>query len=246
MCTVVFYPTKDKLFFASIRDESPIRVKANAPEYFTNNTIHYLSPFDPVGGGTWVGVNENKSVIILLNGGFTKHVRKETYKISRGLIVKELLSEEMPVLKWSIMDLKDVEPFTLIVWSDQNLFQLVWDGINKHRILVSSNKPHIWSSSTLYSDEVKEIRKTLFNEWIKNIDEVTEEELWKFFNSFKDPQQGFIMNREEKVKSLSVTFIESTKEKAELNYHELSTNKVFKTTMNGFKNDDNLSCPVRF
>ncbi len=246
MCTVVFYPTMDKLFFASIRDESPSRGKASVPAYFTNNSLHYLAPFDPTGGGTWVGINEKQSIIILLNGGFKKHVRKEKYRISRGLIVKELLSEEMPVVKWSLMDLEEVEPFTLIVWSDKKLFQLVWDGESKHRILVSSNNPHIWSSSTLYSNEVKEIRKNLFNEWIKNIDEFSESELLNFFSSFKNLQQGFIMNRDEKVKSLSITFLELSTEKAEITYHELATQKITKTTMNGFKNDDNLSCPVYF
>ena len=134
MCTVVFIPGKDNYFFASLRDENPARLRAIAPSFIAAPNGNYIAPTDPSGGGTWLGANEFGNVIILLNGGFKNHNRKTAYSKSRGIIVKELLADSMPVIEWNLMNLENVEPFTLIVWADDKLFQLVWDGEEKHRI----------------------------------------------------------------------------------------------------------------
>ena len=137
MCTVVFIPKNEKFFLASLRDESPLRSRALAPVMNTSNEVHFLSPKDSKEGGTWVGVNIRGTAIILLNGGHEKHQRNESYRISRGLIVAELLSSEMPVVDWSLLNLNDIEPFTLVVFDNNNLFELVWDG--EHRMKTQIN-----------------------------------------------------------------------------------------------------------
>ena len=104
MCTVVFMPGSNKYYFASLRDEDPKRAKATTPILQADNNVMYLSPVDPVGGGTWIGVNEKGHVIILLNGGFEKHTDSGPYLKSRGIIVKELLTSAMPVVDWMLMD----------------------------------------------------------------------------------------------------------------------------------------------
>lgn len=246
MCTVVFYPANDKFYFASIRDESPLREKALAPAFYANNALNYISPIDPSGGGTWVGINELQSIVILLNGGKKMHVPFAKSKISRGIIVKDLLTNEMPLLKWTLLELKDIEPFTLIVWTDNNLFHLVWDGEKKYRSQVSKTEPHIWSSSTLYTKEEKAKREKLFYEWNSNIQEFSEDGLINFFKSYNDPEQGFIMERINSVKSLSITFIESSAIKTEIHYYDLSDMQVYKSTMITMSRNKDLDCPVKF
>ena len=222
MCTVLFIPSFDKYFFASLRDESPTREKAVTPQIHMHQNTRFLSPKDSMAGGTWIGVNEFGNVIILLNGGFENHVKQKDYVKSRGLIVSELLVSNLPIIEWSLMDLEHIEPFTLIVWSDSNLFQLVWDGKNKQRRILDKTLPYIWSSSTLYTTEAKEKRKAIFNNWITKNPPIFKEAIFDFFTSFPDKENGFIMNRHEKVRTLSYSFIELAEfSSAEMHYNDL-------------------------
>ncbi|MBC7867615.1 MAG: NRDE family protein, partial [Gloeobacteraceae cyanobacterium ES-bin-316] len=147
MCTVVFIPGREKIYLGSLRDESPKRPRALVPEVYTAGSTSYVAPKDPMASGTWVGASDTGNAIVLLNGGFENHQRKSYYRKSRGLIVSELLASELPVVEWSLIDMQDIEPFTLIVWSDKNLFELVLDRKERHRTRLDVTQPHIWSSS---------------------------------------------------------------------------------------------------
>lgn len=208
MCTVVYIPGDNNCFFASLRDESPQRPHATVPDIYVVGNSSFLSPLDPMAGGTWIGVNEVGNVILLLNGGFENHQKKKSYRKSRGLIVSELLISEIPVVDWNLMDLEDIEPFTLITRADGNLFQLVWDGTDKHRIRLESNLPHIWSSATLYNAGVRTYREELFQNWVAMNPPVSKLSVLNFFKSYTDIENGFIMNRNDEIKTLSYSFIE--------------------------------------
>ncbi len=209
MCTVVYIPNNSGTgYFASLRDESPIRPKASMPQINDDDEIKFISPIDAFAGGTWIGVNDFNNVIILLNGSFENHTRKSFYRKSRGLIVRELLSCELPVVDWNLMNLTDIEPFTLIVFSDDNLFQLLWDGTNKTRILLDATIPHIFSSSTLYSNNAKAKRKDMFDNWIAMNPPISKLSLLNFFKSFDDKKNGFIIDRSATMKTISYSFIE--------------------------------------
>lgn len=209
MCTVVYIPNNNGTsYFASLRDESPLRPKASVPQVNDENGIKFLSPVDAYAGGSWIGVNDFNNVIILLNGGFENHTRKRFYRKSRGIIVKELLSSELPVVDWNLMNLTDIEPFTLIVFSDDNLFQLVWDGADKTRILLDASIPHIFSSSTLYSKEAKAKRKDMFDNWIAMNPPISKLGLLNFFKAFNDKENGFVIDRSATMKTISYSFIE--------------------------------------
>ncbi len=224
MCTVVFIPGNKKCFFGSLRDESPSRPKAMMPEIYINGETAFLAPTDPVAGGTWIGVTDVGNVIVLLNGGFENHEKKQHYKKSRGLIVAELLATEIPVIEWNLCDMQDVEPFTLIVWSDNNLIQLVWDGVERHRMLLDTKLPYLWSSTTLYNLHIRAKREELFQNWIVMDPPVSKLSLFNFFKSYKDAENGFIMNRNEITKTLSFSFIElNHNNDAVMSYYDFST-----------------------
>lgn len=213
MCTVVFIPYQKSVFLGSIRDENPNRTIALSPKvYKNNNTAESLYPKDPLGGGTWVGVNKYSNIIILLNGGFVNHKRQASYAKSRGLIVKELLQSILPVVDWVLLDLTNVEPFTLIVWTDNNLFQLVWDGAEKKKILLDKTIAHIWSSATLYDIEAKLHRENLFQQWINTKPIINKETVLNFFKTYQEKSNGFIMHRNEFLQTLSFSFISMEKE----------------------------------
>ena len=56
-------------------------------------------------------------------GAFKKHVRNSYYKMSRGLVVKNILTVEDAVIYIKEFDFNDVEPFTIILidWNDMFL-----------------------------------------------------------------------------------------------------------------------------
>lgn len=169
MCTVTIFFNKDNDFvLTSSRDEAPNRVSL-APKHQNYKGTILLYPEDKLSGGTWIGVSDNKRLICLLNGGFEIHERKEDYRQSRGVVVKDLLA-----LK-SIQDFKaynffDIEPFTLVItdWNSKLAFyELVWDGKRAHFNQLELNS-HIWSSSTLYSKEKRLKRKKWFAKFEQN------------------------------------------------------------------------------
>lgn len=211
MCTVVFIPTKNGIFFGSLRDESPKRPTAVAPKEYTHKKTLFVSPKDPLAGGTWIGLNNEENIIILLNGGFKNHEKRNNYFKSRGIIVTELLVEENPVVAWELMDLQDVEPFTLVMWCNKNLFQLVWDGELRHKILLNETCSYIWSSSTLYDEDAKIKRENMFHQWLSTKPVITTQSLLKFFGSYVDTDNGFLINRNEITKTLSYTSVEISK-----------------------------------
>jgi uncharacterized protein with NRDE domain len=230
MCTVVFLPNNGHYCFASLRDESPLRQAAIVPAIYTNHGVDYVAPLDAKAGGTWVGVNEAGNVIILLNGGFENHVRQANYRQSRGLIVKELLAVVEPVSDWLNMNLSDIEPFTLIVFSDNHLYQLVWDGELKHNIGLDAKQPYIWSSATLYSKVAKATRSQLFKEWLATKHEISEQTILSFFESVGDTNNGFLINRSATMQTLSYTFI-ALAESAKIQYHDFLNSTKSTTTI---------------
>lgn len=243
MCTVVFIPKGDKYFFASLRDESPLRPKAIVPDIYKEEDSYILSPIDSMAGGTWLGVTASGSVIILLNGGFEKHDRKINYRKSRGLIVSELLASNLPVADWNMMEMQSVEPYTLVVWEKGSLFQLVWDGENKYDQILESTQPYIWSSATLYDSQARAYRNDLFMQWIGMNTPVSSLSLFNFFRSFTDSENGFVMNRKEQTKTLSYTFIELQADAfAEMRYYDLLDNTYHDKKIS-FNNVDNQLHP---
>jgi hypothetical protein len=227
MCTVVFMPEKDRLCFASLRDESPLRAKVSLAKIDTENPIEYIAPIDGLAGGTWLGANNLSTVIVLLNGGFNIHHRMASYKMSRGLIVKKLLSLTKPLGEWSEMNLENIEPFTLIMWSSGKLIQLVWDGLDKHSIEIDHSMPHIWSSSTLYDTEARSHRKALFDQWMSTHPNIDQQSVLDFFYTYANGENTFIMDRDNKVKTISYTFIDlSVGKHVTLHYNDLQNSTM--------------------
>lgn len=232
MCTVVYIPMNDTCYFASLRDESPARASAKMPQLMIGHDVDYIAPIDPLSNGTWLGINARENVIILLNGAFTAHQKKSNYRKSRGVIVNELVQSAMPIIEWRLMNLEGIEPFTLVVWSNPILFELVWDGVTKHKNMIDHNIPHIWSSSTLYNSQANQKRKDWFQNWIKHQEKMDSRSLFKFFTTQDDLENGFIINRNESIKTLSYSFIEVTKRQmASLEYCDLQSDEHQRITI---------------
>jgi len=229
MCTVSFIPTSENNFIlTSNRDESPLR-NTLIPAVYIENGVKLLFPKDEIAGGTWIGASERKRLICLLNGGFKSHVRKENYRLSRGVIVTDLLKAENVYETIKNFDFLDIEPFTiiLVVWeSSLELHELVWDGKQSH-FTKKPLKPIIWSSSLLYSEEIKRKRQVWFTEFLDKQDLYTTEKLLNFHKTTGEGNKKYdlIIDRGF-VKTKSITQFSTNRGLGSMRHEDLKTNII--------------------
>ncbi|QKJ64929.1 NRDE family protein [Flavobacterium sp. M31R6] len=207
MCTVSFVCSNDKVIITSNRDEKIIRPSAIPPKNYTLNGKNIIYPKDSKAGGTWFVVDENGTVLVLLNGANEKHQVQLPYRKSRGQIVLEMISSVSPKVFWNEIDLENIEPFTLVLFQDKQLFQLRWNGIEKSTIVLETDKNYVWSSSTLYSKDIREQRSNWFYSFLVANPEITEEKMLHFhrYTETDNTEHGLVINRNNELKTLSIT-----------------------------------------
>ena len=236
MCTVTIIPKgKNDFILTSNRDEAPSRVSI-PPNLYNINSVETLFPKDEVSGGTWIGISEKKRIVCVLNGGFDFHKRQSNYRMSRGVVAKDFMIADDIIEIIEDYNLKDIEPFTMVIadWNDSlNFYELVWNGCKKH-IIQLPLEPKIWSSSTLYTSDMKEERKQWFedfkSEYILDTDSVLN---FHKTAGYGNNVYGVIMDRGF-VKTTSITQVEKNKDALEMHYENLLTQQkafnVFKTS----------------
>jgi len=224
MCTVTYLPLGNNDFIlTSNRDEQPTR-KTISPKEYVEDDVVLKYPKDELAGGTWIGLSSKKRLVCLLNGGFESYEREASYKMSRGIIVKAMLKSNDFESYIHDFDFIGIEPFTIVLvdWNvDLKSYELVWDGKQKH-FTALKQEPRIWSSSTLYTKEEKELRNGWFANWLENRQEVNQEEILKFHNN---SELGTLENSPKMkrwyVETVSVTSVKKELESVEMNYHSL-------------------------
>ncbi|NDV44659.1 NRDE family protein [Flagellimonas sediminis] len=205
MCTVSFISRGDCYYITSNRDEHISRPISHEPKKETIGSMKLLFPKDPKAGGTWFAVNELGSVGVLLNGAFVRHVPKNNYARSRGLILLDVLASKNPLGLLEQMELYQIEPFTLILFTSK-LLEFRWDGTQKYFRPLDKAQNHIWSSATLYQDEVMAHRANLFGRFVNGNDQINARDVMIFHsNNHDDFENGFIINRKTGLKTFSVT-----------------------------------------
>lgn len=223
MCTVTFIPAKDKIFITSNRDEKAWRGRAIVPQFYQHNNYRLVYPKDADKGGTWIAINENGNVAVLLNGAFVKHEPDPRFTKSRGIIFSEIIESENPVDTFNTINLDATEPFTLVMYADDSLYELRWDGYKKFQTEKDKSQPHIWSSATLYAKDIVDRRSSWFNEWLKNNAAPSAKDILHFhlFGGDGDTHNDIRMNRDGKVFTVSVTNIEITASAAIMRYMDM-------------------------
>jgi len=221
MCTVTFLPLSDTDFvLTSSRDVGYHREKALVPATYEEHDVSLHYPKDGKAGGTWIGTSRGNRLICLLNGGFKDHIQEQPYARSRGLVVKELLIAASFGKAIAEIELSHIEPFTLVVveWDrEPRLSQFVWDGHEKH-LEELKWQPSIWSSSTLYTEEMKSMRKAWFETWFR-VREMTPQEALDFHQFAGIGKEDVdVFMRREKVGTVSITQVFKTENWSVMDY----------------------------
>ncbi|WP_143885183.1 NRDE family protein [Chryseobacterium binzhouense] len=226
MCTVTYFPLKDKIVLTSNRDEKPNR---SAQEIHNEKGIFY--PKDATKNGTWFAVTKSGNAIVLLNGAFENHQRKTEYRKSRGLIVLDLISTKNVFKSLELIDLQNIEPFTLVIFQETQLAEFRWDGTEKYFKILDSNLPYIWSSATLYDNEAQEKRNAIFKKFLEN-ETINEGKIWDFHQQKTDDlENGITIKRQNTIQTISTTQVIIADEITLKHYDRLNlsskTEKIF-------------------
>ena len=232
MCTVSFIPIHKGVLFTSNRDENSHR-PTTPPEIYAENEMHLVFPKDEKAGGSWIVARNDGTCIVLLNGAFIKHQRQLHYRKSRGLIMLELIRQKFPLTYFQTIDLQDIEPFTLIIFQNERLTEVKWDGFEKHEFDKSITKPHIWQSASLYSRKQKNYRKLWFEEFCRYNTPLSSEKILHFHSSTeeKNAEYGLIINRKDTIKTVSITQLLIKNSAIKMTYKDLINSDFTEKTL---------------
>ena len=243
MCTVTYLPLgKEGFIFTSNRDETPKR-NTTEPKEYTEDNVALVYPKDELAGGTWIGLSDHNRLVCLLNGGYEIHEREVSYRMSRGVIVKQLLKTENAVDFVEKLDLRGIEPFTVVLldWAENlKAYELVWTGYQKD-FRQLKDEPHIWSSSTLYTSEMKDLRKQWFSNWLNENEDFTQSDILKFHLDESNGEEVSLKMKRPYVETVSVTSVKKHNGSVELQYYDLLNDQ---TTMLAFQNKANEIKPT--
>ena len=197
MCSLSYFAKSNKIIITSNRDEHIDRASAISPQHLIFNGISCYCPIDPASNGTWFSVREDGLVLVLLNGADTAHKPNPPYRISRGLILVELLGKKNPEIYWEDINLDGIEPFTIVLYKNSKLIQCIWNGNLKSSYELNATSPKLWCSSTLYSDIQYSSRLESFHTLINNKGkEINDDDILQLHkNPDSSSKPGFLLNR---------------------------------------------------
>lgn len=228
MCTVTYIPVNDKFFLSSNRDEKNSRSRAVPPMVYRLSNKLLIFPKDGDAGGSWIALHENGNAAVLLNGAFEKHEPLPAYRKSRGLIFLIIIAEKRPVRYFHQMDLLDIEPFTLVIVENNNLYECRWNGTEKFYQQLSKHRPYIWSSVTLYDKEIIKKREKWFAGFLNKTPHPTQKDILEFhqFTGDGNNHGDLVMEREGIFATVSITSMLLTHERGSMKYLDLKNDSV--------------------
>jgi hypothetical protein len=227
MCTVTVVRNGGETIITSNRDEQVSRPAALSPKKYLINGKSITFPKDPFGGGTWFAIDDFGNAVVLLNGAKEKHQVLPQYRKSRGLILLDIISSTSPIAIWPLIDLSNIEAFTIVLFENKKLYELQWDGFTKQSRLIDRSSA-IWSSSTLYSKLITTSRESWFDELLSvKGSAITALDMIGFHTTSHndDHQNGLIIDRQN-LKTLSVTQAKIQNASSELTYFDLKKTEL--------------------
>ncbi|MES2890814.1 MAG: NRDE family protein [Bacteroidota bacterium] len=231
MCTVTFVPTKQGILLTSNRDEALHR-RAIPPARYPMAGTELLYPKDADAGGTWIAVKDGGNAAVLLNGAFTAHPSMPPYRKSRGLMLLEILSSADPIASFIQMELTGIEPFTLILIQNLELYEARWDGVEKYCLPLDANSRHIWCSATLYDKAAREDRSERFRMWSHNIIDATRKDILSFHKRSEIVvNEDNVLKGRALIRTISITQVILSKSASNMDYYDLTNGNTYNTAL---------------
>lgn len=170
MCTVTVVPREEGVRLLFNRDEQRARLPGIPPQMRDLSGQRALFPIDPQRGGTWVGTNDAGLIVALINLRPTVPTTGGAPRLSRGLIVLELLrctSVRQAIETATGLDGGLFEPFRAVIVCAGSLAVVTSFGTGailcSRRLL---DAPVLFTSSSLGDTAVLPPRHRLFEEMV--------------------------------------------------------------------------------
>ena len=226
MCTVTYFPARHGFTLTHNRDEAPSRSLFTIERTQTRFGDTLLFPRDAKAGGAWIVMSKGGKTACLLNGAFEKHHHQPPYRRSRGLMMLDFFELPASADFFEQYLLDGIEPFTFLFFHKGAVEEFRWDGITRFYKKLPGNEAHFWCSSTLYPAEMQVKRAQVFNSWLlsqspgKSPDPRAILKL-HLTGSVGDPANDFVMQRDGRVQTVSVTQVVFRKEFARIRYLDI-------------------------
>jgi hypothetical protein len=138
--------------------------------------------------------------------------------MSRGLVLLDFYQYNDVAGFRDRYNFKGIEPFTLLIrnvrematgLAESKFDELRWDGEQVHHTPLNPDLPGIWSSVTLYSDEVISQRNLWFKHWLDSHLKFTIRSAVNFHKTAGtgNTRNDILMNRDNEVRTVSITSI---------------------------------------
>lgn len=226
-------PHSKGFVLTSNRDEKLFR-ETIAPRKYLHGKTTLCYPKDALAGGSWIAMSNKGRVVCLLNGAFIPHVKQSFHTHSRGKVLIEAASSKLnPDELFSAESLQNTEPFTLLTLDFNaekiiSFSELIWDGKDKHFRALDTSLAYIWSSVTLYTEANRKERKDWFRKFLKESKmNPLPAELIRFHSGkhTSDNTVNVVMEREDGIKTVSITQIIQEGNSLKMNYSDLIKQK---------------------
>ncbi len=228
MCTVSIVPLQGGHVFTFNRDENTNRYTTQFISRLQLGYKELVYAKDSKAGGSWFVADSLGNAAMLFNGAFQKHTKEAAYQKSRGIILLQLAAAQNMLDYFSNEGLQGVEPFSIVLYEHKLLYRLTWDGASKHVTPLLNDRPYIFSSATLYDEEVQQQRREWLHEWLQQ-QEVTSDRVYQFHREYKqdDKQNGLIIQRPDGCSTLSISQLAIRPEAMWLRHVDIKTGNVY-------------------
>ena len=229
MCTVTFISVNDTFYLTSNRDEKASRSQAVPPAVYELESGKVIFPKDSDAGGSWIAMHENGNAAVLLNGAFEKHISQPPYRLSRGSILLHIIASENPARSFDRLNLDRIEPLTLIIMDKGDLYECRWDGHKKYCRQLRNYRHYIWSSATLYNDDVARRREQWLASFLNKTPHPTREDILHFhqFSGDGDRRNDLQMERGGVYSTVSISSVMLTADRGSMKYLDLKEQKTY-------------------
>jgi hypothetical protein len=223
MCTLTYLPFSGGYALTHNRDE---RMDREASKVFLQQEIggHTLFfPQDFEGKGSWF-VHSTRATLCILNGGTDTYIPRPPYRHSRGLVLLHYFEYASAEAFTAHYNFDQLEPFTLIIAEEGRLYKLVHDEMHTHLLPLDASLPHIWSSTRLYTKEVRVKREGWFAQWLQNHQHPSAKTIRHFHltGGEGDTANDFRMSRWGLLKTVSLTQVYKGVKTTSLYYHNFA------------------------
>lgn len=223
MCTVSVVPDGCGFRLMSNRDERRDRAAALQPQIEQLGGHAAILPIDPVGGGSWIGVNDAGLVAAVLNRHSLKPAAGSKV-VSRGTLVSHALScGSLDAARERVLafDAGTYQPFRLVLVQDSRIALVAGDGRALVHADATCERPYLFTASGLGDAFVDSPRRRLFECLMGRRDGWREAQRAFHHHQWLDKRDVSVLMEREDAATVSRTIVEVTARGVALEYESL-------------------------